>query len=140
MNPQASQNTMGSTPQTYRVGRANSTVPCDIAIPAREKSVSRRHLELTPAPDGRCFLVHVHPRNRTHVFRDGKWREISQDYVDPDTPLRLGAYHTTARRLLAMLAADPPPHPAPGQEEAAPDAPEFQWDPEAGTIVRRRNI
>ena len=96
--------------RTYLVGRRNSAVRCDIALPESEISVSRKHLELTVTASGRCYIVHVHPRNTTKVLgRDGAWEPISQDYVDPDTPLMLGTHQTTARHLLALLGQPPPP-------------------------------
>ena len=95
--------------RTYLVGRRNSAVRCDIALPESEISVSRKHLELTVTAGGRCYIVHVHPRNTTKVLgRDGTWVPVSQDYVDPDTPLMLGPYPTTARQLLALLVQPPP--------------------------------
>ena len=87
---------------TYLVGRLNSNVPCDIALPANERSVSRKHLELTMVADGRFYLVHLHPRNTTKAFLNGAWRKITQDYVNADTPLLLGNYETTAERLLTL--------------------------------------
>jgi len=90
--------------RTYLVGRRNHAVACDIALPESEVSVSRKHLELTMTASGRCYIVHVHPKNTTKVQgRDGSWVPVSQDYVELDTPLMLGEYRTTARRLLAML-------------------------------------
>ena len=90
--------------RTYLVGRRNTSVRCDIALPETETSVSRKHLELTVTASGRCYIVHVHPKNTTRVQgRDGTWVPISQDYVEPDTPLMLGACRTSARQLLAML-------------------------------------
>ena len=90
--------------RTYLVGRRNSSVRCDIALPETESSVSRKHLELTVTASGRCYIVHVHPKNTTKVQgRDGAWVPISQDYVEPDTPLMLGTCRTSARQLLAIL-------------------------------------
>lgn len=90
--------------RTYLVGRRNSSVSCDIALPEDETSVSRKHLELTVTASGQCYIVHVHPKNTTKVRRgDGAWIPISQDYVDYDTPLMLGTHQTTARQLLALL-------------------------------------
>ena len=121
----------------YLVGRRNSTVSCDIALPASETSVSRKHLELTVTECGRCYIVHVHPKNTTRVLRNGDvWEPVSQDYVDFDTPLLLGKYQTTARQLLAMVnnqpnfAADLTP------KGVASDA-KVEWDPDRGTFLRR---
>jgi hypothetical protein len=122
--------------RTYLVGRSNQQQPCDIELPGEEMSVSRRHLELTVTDDGRMYVVHLHPQNSTAVRRDGVWHPISQDFVSLDEPLRLGAYETTARRLLAMampagfdLQAEPPPV----------DRDSFAWDPARGTFLRRKS-
>ena len=128
---------MSATPRTYLVGRANSTIPCDIAIPASESSVSRKHLELTVTADGRYYVVHVHNRNKTKAYRGGQWVGITQDFVEADTPLRLGAYETTVRQLLAMLNT---PQEQPTPQSPAPDPPGsggYEWDPDGGTIVKR---
>ena len=123
--------------RTYLVGRRNSTVACDIALPESEISVSRKHLELTMTASGQCYIVHVHPQNTTKVqARDGTWMPISQDYVDLDAPLMLGTYQTTARYLLSLLpgaSSSPGPHPS-----ASPPAQGgVEWDPERGTFLRR---
>jgi hypothetical protein len=120
--------------RTYLVGRRNSTVPCDITLPESEKSVSRKHLELTVTMDGRYYIVHVHPQNTTKVQAgDGTWVPISQDYVGIDDPLLLGNYRTTARQLLAMVGSSSP--------QASPRPPsgggQVEWDPERGTFLQR---
>lgn len=123
--------------RTYLVGRRNSTVACDIALPENETSVSRKHLELTVTANGQCYIVHVHPQNTTKVkARDGTWVPISQDYVDLDAPLMLGTYRTTASYLLSLLQAgsSPPVHSAP---DATPAQDTVEWDPERGTFLRR---
>lgn len=121
--------------RTYLVGRRNSSVQCDIALPENEKSVSRKHLELTVTPAGQCYIVHVHPKNTTQVQgRDGTWVRISQDYVDYDTPLMLGNHRTTARQLLALLQHSPS---APSPPHHAPAGGQLEWDPERGTFLKR---
>jgi hypothetical protein len=123
--------------RTYLVGRRNSTVACDITLPESEKSVSRKHLELTVTKDGRCYIVHVHPQNTTKVqTRDGCWTPISQDYVELDAPLMLGSCRTTARQLLAMVGAASP-HPSPGIPQPSPGGGQMEWDPERGTFLQR---
>ena len=122
---------MAAEIRTYLVGRRNSSVQCDIALPESETSVSRKHLELTVTASGQCYIVHVHPQNTTQVQgRDGVWLPISQDYVEYDTPLMLGNHQTTARHLLALLqqpASSPP---------SAGGGP-LEWDPERGTFLKR---
>ena len=126
--------------RTYLVGRRNRTIPCDIALPEHEKSVSRKHLELTLTANGQCYLVHVHSRNTTKIQnRSGSWEVISQDYVDLDAPLMLGTYRTTARQLLAMVSSAPlPQEPQLGQPAPPPGAGnQVEWDPERGTFLQR---
>jgi FHA domain len=120
--------------RTYLVGRKDQHQPCDIELPPEEMSVSRRHLELSVTDDGRLYVVHLHPQNSTAVRRGGVWQSISQDFVSLDEPLLLGAYETTARRLMAM---------APGSDSHA-DSPSvageaFAWDPTRGTFLRRNS-
>ena len=124
---------MQSEIRTFLVGRRNSSVSCDIALPEHEKSVSRKHLEITLTADGRCYLVHLHPKNTTQVLsRDGQWRIVSQDYVEMDTPLLLGEYRTTPRELMNLLpnasVSSPLPPPIPNQR--------VEWNPERGTFLR----
>jgi hypothetical protein len=121
--------------RTYLVGRQNRSVSCDIAIPEREKSVSRKHLEITVTASGTCYIVHVHPKNTTKVLaRDGTWVSISQDYVEMDAPLLLGDYRTTARQLLYLLGA---PASQPDQMQPPIAATKVEWDPERGTFLPR---
>lgn len=126
---------MAGNIRTYLVGRRNSTIACDITLPENEKSVSRKHLEITLTADGRCYIVHVHPRNTTKVqARDGTWVPISQDYVELDTPLLLGNYRTTARDLLALLQrSDSPRFDTPPAAAGSG----VEWDPDRGTFIQR---
>jgi len=120
----------------YLVGRRNSSQPCDIEVPSSAVSVSRKHLELSVTEDGRCYLVHLHPQNITAVYRSGNWRNITQDYVEWDEPLRLGEYETTARELLARDAGSASASSeAPVREE--PQGGGIEWDPERGTFRGR---
>lgn len=122
--------------QTYIVGRRNQSQPCDIELPADEKSVSRQHLELSPTSEGRYYIVHLHRQNTTAVFRQGGWQTITQDYVSLDEPLRLGAYETTVRHLLALAGRNSPPS---GAGQASPPAGgDLAWDPDRGTFIRPR--
>jgi hypothetical protein len=128
---------MNEEMRTYLVGRRNSTVSCDIALPASETSVSRKHLELTVTASGRCYIVHVHPKNTTRIMRNsGAWEPVSQDYVDLDTPLLLGNYQTTARQLLAMVG-NQPERSVDVAVGGSPGNAKLEWDPERGTFLRR---
>ena len=119
--------------RTYLVGRRNSSVACDIAVPQSETSVSRKHLELTVTASGQCYIVHVHPQNTTKVqAQDGNWVPVSQDYVDADAPLMLGTYRTSARQLLSLLNSQ-----APAAPDSSPQQGGIEWDPERGTFLQR---
>ena len=128
-------NFMSENIRTYLVGRSNSSVACDIALPDNEKSVSRKHMELTVTSSGQCYIVHTHPENTTKVLdRNGAWILISQDYVDFDTPIMLGNYQTTARQLLALLSHSN------GQALSQPGgvaAEQWEWDPDRATFLKR---
>lgn len=129
---------MDESSRTYVVGRQNNSTRCDIEVPAGETSVSRRHLELTIGSDGSCYVVHLHTRNKTKVLRGGEWCVLSEEYVELDAPLRLGKYETSARRLLdscGEISLEPQP---PAQNPSLAEGSNYQWDPESGTIVRRR--
>lgn len=128
--------------KTYLVGRKNNRIQCDIEIPESERSVSRKHLELTVSDKGECYLVHIHPQNQTQVW-DGamqSWQPLNQQYVGWDDPLLLGSYRTTARQLVELKDAKAPrapmPQPPPEAPEAQPGAKVF-WDPDTGTFVSR---
>ena len=126
--------------QTYLVGRSNTQLPCDIELPAGEMSVSRRHLELSVTDDGRFYVVHLHPQNVTSVWRGGIWRNITQDYVEEDEPLRVGAYETTVRQLLRLVEVPPSSAQQPEQRRSVNAEPqgEMIWDPDRGTFLRPR--
>ena len=116
---------------TYLVGRKNSSQPCDIELPAEAASVSRRHLEISVTDEGQIYIVHLHPRNTTAVYRQGGWQSVTQEFVTPNEPLRLGDYETTVRALLALAASSAPDSP-PATTGGA-----LEWDPERGTFLRR---
>jgi hypothetical protein len=119
--------------RTYLVGRKNSSQPCDIELPVVEASVSRRHLEISITDEGRIYIVHLHPRNTTAVFRGGSWQAVTQEFVDLDEPLLLGKYETTVRGLLALTA-----QPMPDRAPSARGGVGMEWDPERGTFLHRR--
>jgi hypothetical protein len=132
---------MSSSSRIYLVGRKNSTVHCDIALPANESSVSRNHLELTVTEDGRFYVVHLHPRNTTQqLTATGAWERVSQTFVEIDTPLMLGSYQTTVRNLLDLLpreqpAPPPPPPPEPPPPPTLSGDERVEFDAERGTYI-----
>lgn len=69
-------------------------------VPAREVSVSRPHIEITVTDDGLYYVVDVGSANGTFVFRDGRWRRVTQDYVEKDEKIKLGTFETTIKDLL----------------------------------------
>ncbi len=112
--------------RTYLVGRSNSTQPCDIGLPESEMSVSRKHMELSITDDGRLYVVHLHPRNTTSVWRDGTWKLLTQDYVSEDDRLLLGKYETTARRLLSLTGTQA-------------GAGQTSWETDGGTLLKPKS-
>ncbi len=125
---------MPQEPKVYIVGRRNSRVRCDIELPETEKSVSRKHLELTVDGSERCYLVHISKENTTKVLDNGTWRVISQESVEIDAPLLLGSYRTTAREMLARMGSPVPNAPEPADGRGGKP----EWDPERGTFLRPR--
>jgi len=129
--------------KTYLVGRESTGNHCDILLPASERSVSRRHLEMTVSESGKCYLVHLHPVNVTRVWDAacGQWVDLKQQYVDWDAPLMLGDYRTSARQLLAGTSSAHEravaPETADVREEVVDrdlNRGKIQWDPEAGSF------
>lgn len=129
--------------KTYLVGRKNNRIQCDIEIPESERSVSRKHLELTISDNGECYLVHIHQQNITEVWDANaqKWQPLSQQYVGWDDPLMLGSYRTTARQLLDLMGGGSTPAPVYQQPETPESTPragaQVYWDPDSGTFVSR---
>lgn len=74
-----------------------STVPCatvgrgeqaDVSLP--HPSVSRRHAEVIPLPDGRVYVTDCATTNGTFVHDGGQWRRIAQDFAAADGRVRFG--------------------------------------------------
>lgn len=95
--------------QHYTVGRDNPRIQADIRIPRTEDTVGRMHMELSCLDDGRYYIVDQGAVNKTKVLEAGAWREITDAYVELDTPIMLGAYQTTVRSLLALSSPVSPP-------------------------------
>ena len=88
-------------------------------------------------PDNADCCIIRFPVNKTKILRGGKWVAITQDFVEEDTPLKLGRYETSVRHLLGILSGG---ESLPGKKSAQSDrGGEYIWDPDAGTIVRRSN-
>lgn len=70
-------------------------------IPINDKSVSRKHLEVTPLQDGNFKIKNL---GRNGTFVNGM--AIEECIVEADTPLRLGtAYTATLQQLLPLPPA-----------------------------------
>lgn len=98
--------TMDTAPAFLRllVGRGK-----DVDVTLIHASVSRLHVELVVprTPTGLSvapsYVVEDQgSRNGTFVFRGGRWERIHKCVVQPDAPLRLGDYETSAETLVAM--------------------------------------
>lgn len=89
--------------KVYRIGRH-----ADNDIVVDDKSISRRHAELSEIEKGRYRLVDLDSTNGTFVRRGRSWREVRTAEVDAHEIIMLGDYSTSPMELLAFdLAADP---------------------------------
>ncbi len=102
---------MNPSVQVFVIGRASPSYVPDLALPASEDTVGRRHAELKEGGNGSYFLTDTGSANGTFVFAGGKWKRIQQATVERNTPIRLGTYETTVEKLLAgnRPAMSPPP-------------------------------
>ena len=80
---------------TYSIGRAT-----DSDLRVVHASVSRQHAELTVTSEGRYYLTDRGSSHGTWTFRDGKWKEHRQGYVDRNDRLRLGRHVIRLGELL----------------------------------------
>ena len=88
--------------KVYRIGRH-----ADNDIVVDDKSISRRHAELTEIAKGRYKLVDLDSTNGTFVRRGRSWREVQSAEVEAHEIIMLGDYSTSPMELLAFdLAAD----------------------------------
>ena len=111
---------------TYLLGRDPR---CDYRID--DVSVSRRHAELVPVPDGR---FHVTDRGSTggtfvrHGRECREWTRIQQAWVGPADRIRFGGYEMAAAELAVLRGAETAPDAfAPPLPPSPPDL-----DPGAG--------
>lgn len=88
-----------------------SSVPCaivgrsekaDVSLPHR--SVSRRHAEVIPLPDGRVYVTDCATTNGTFVHDGSGWRRIAQDFAAADGRVRFGDVEMRVPLLLAETA------------------------------------
>ena len=86
----------------YTIGRDHPGTDSDIVIPANQDTVGRTHLNLSCEDDGRYCVTDRGALNKSFLMQGGVWHQISEAFVQLDTPLMLGSYQTTVENLLAM--------------------------------------
>lgn len=97
------------------VGRQNSKGGLDIALPATEDTVGRRHLEITEQPDGSFLINDLESANGTFIRRAGRWQQIDSTRVSRHQEIMLGEFRTTVGDLLALYSpesTEPVPRPS----------------------------
>ena len=92
-----------STLATYRIGRDRS---CEVVL--SDRSVSRRHAELTLSKSGKLYLTDCKSNNGTFVGRGGKWVPIVQDFVEAGEKLLIGRHQTSAAELMRAAGVPGP--------------------------------
>lgn len=80
---------------SFKVGRSPQS---DIVI--SDASVSRSHAELVRREDSAYDLKDLGSSYGTYVKREGNWEKVEEAMVQPDEPLMLGNYRTTAANLV----------------------------------------
>lgn len=88
----------------YIVGRKPG---CDIMAPGNALTVSGRHLRIRETPESGVFEISdLGSSNGTFSYQDGGWVPVTSTVrCHADTPLVLGNFETTIRRLLPAEAA-----------------------------------
>ena len=89
---------------TYLLGRDPR---CDYCID--DVSVSRRHAELVPAPDGRFHVTDRGSTGGTFVRHGREWTRVQQAWVGPADRIRFGGYEMAAAELAVLRGADAAP-------------------------------
>ena len=106
------------------VGRSDAAT-----IRLRHETVSRLHAEIIPLSDGRVYITDCASRNGTFLYddgADGQWRQIRQDFADPEARVRFGEVEMTVPHLLTKIpriqgaAAGPANGPPAGHAVARP--------------------
>lgn len=84
--------------KAFKIGRSRSN---DVILP--HESVSRAHAELVATDNGRYYMTDCDSTLGTFRKKGERWVRIRQEFVDPDEPIVLGEYSTTARGLARAL-------------------------------------
>lgn len=82
--------------RTAFVGRSRNN---DIRL--TDRTVSRRHAELTLADDGRIYLTDCGSRYGTHIRTRSGWMPVRQRFLHTNDVLRLGDVEIRVGELLA---------------------------------------
>ncbi len=80
--------------KTFVIGRHQD---CDLVL--NDTSVSRRHAEVVPMPDGCYYITDRNSTGGTFVHSDSGWEQIRQRFVKAIDRLRLGGHEIDASRL-----------------------------------------
>ena len=120
--------------KTYLIGR---NPDCDIVL--ADATISRKHAELVEGGDGRLYLTDRESAAGTWTRRTGEWTNLRQAFVEPDEPIMLGRYATTAKALLKLIAARKEGAGGSAPVQADPDlvAGGVMRNPQTGEIVRK---
>jgi predicted component of type VI protein secretion system len=120
--------------KTYLIGR---NPDCDIVL--ADATISRKHAELVEGGDGRLYLTDRESAAGTWTRRTGEWTSLRQAFVEPEEPIMLGRYATTAKALLKLIAARKEGTGGGGPAPAEPDlvAGGVMRNPQTGEIVRK---
>lgn len=85
----------------------------DNDIRLTDRTVSRRHAELTLTDDNRIYLTDCGSKYGTHIRIGSGWQPIRQRFVGPNDLLRLGDFQIGVGDVLArMSGGDAPEAPA----------------------------
>jgi hypothetical protein len=121
--------------RTWLVGRS---AYADIVI--ADPSVAEHHAEIVATADGRFFVTDCATGAGTwRLAAGGDWEPIRQDFVAPETVLRLGAHRCVLRELLAPLADETGERGGGGEPERLLKG-RVARDPATGELVRRRPL
>ncbi len=74
------------------------------AITVPHTTVSRLHAEVIPLPDGRVYITDCASTNGTFLNKDGRWRQISQEFAGAGARIRFGEVELSVSALLTRIA------------------------------------
>ena len=116
------------TLRTAFVGRSR-----DNDIRLTDRTVSRRHAELTVAHDGRIYFTDCGSKYGTHIRTGSGWQPIRQRFVDTNDLLRLGDFQIVVRELLARMSVGDAPESPASRRPAGP----VERNPSTGEVRSR---